>query len=558
MVNPENLEIQIDFDQALDLTTVDVSTFKVFGRWTGPRIDLTISMDNEDKQVTLLMDTQADPFNAGEWVTVSLNKGIKGANGEFMSKGFSWNFWIETKTGSLIQEKTKTIELRQAGETWLQTYGAYAGDLDNDGFSDLTIVNENTDDLRILLNDKTGDYKASDLEVYPMGEATPSPNEGADFNFDGDIDFAVCTAHDNELRVLFGDGEGSFYQKDDYTTGTNARGLAVLDFNGDGAEDIAIANRGTSNMTLFENDGSGEFSSINIDFDLSGEGESGLVAVDGNNDGMMDLFVGNYTSQEVAFLQGDGSGGFFVSSKTSLGGEDRPWMLAAGDFDGDGFADVASANAEGNSVTILLNDGNSSFQNFPLRLTHPDGLFPLAIDAGDLDGDGDLDLLVSYYSSVSYIVFENDGTGNFQAATVLKASKNASCAILHDRDNDGDLDISATDEGDDLLFLFENKEIENNVRSIIESLNSLTMSPNPYREEVQIEFELEESENMKLEVLDIEGKHVITLWEGKLSPGKRQWMWDGHNALGYEVSTGVYIVQMTLGKKLLSEKLIRK
>ena len=558
IVSPDNLEIQIDFDRALDLSTVDLSNFKVSGRWTGPRKDIVFSMVNDDRTVKLLLNTEADPFNAGEWVTVYLTKGIRAGNGAYLAKGYAWNFWIATALGSLDQEKIKTIELRKPGEGLLQAYGAYAGDLNDDHFTDLTIIDETSDDLRILLNDGYGDYDAANMEIIPMGQSTPSPNEGADFNGDGDIDLAVCTAHGNELRVLFGDGDGSFYEQVNYTTGQNARGLVVLDFNGDGAEDIVIVNRGSSNMNLFTNDGTGTFTRTTIDPDPNGMGESGLAAVDANNDGIQDLFVGNYTSREIALLLGDGDGNFTLSEKVSLTNNAQPWMIAAGDFNGDGLADVASANSHGHSMTVHFGDGGGHFTAHTLSVTVPSARFPLAIDAGDLDGDGDLDLVTSNYETATFAVFENDGSGDFTTSVkLLPASDLASCAILHDRDNDGDLDITGTDEGLDHVILFENK-LPTTTEAIPDEVIAFTISPNPFDQEFQVALELQETAEVQIEILDLHGRLLRQLQLGALSKGEHQFVWKGQDDRGTPLVSGVYWLQLSLGNQKVTRQLVKQ
>ncbi len=556
IANPEDLSISIEFDQALDLSTVDFSTFKITGRWTGPYREATISMENDNKTVRLLLDTEKQPFNAGEWVTVYLTKGIKSATGEFLPKGYVWNFWIATKPGSLAQTKVKTIELRQPGEGLLQAYGAYAGDLNQDHFSDLTVVNETSDDLRILLNDGSGDYSVEEMTILSMGTATPSPNEGADFNGDGDIDLAVCTAHDNELRVMFGDGEGSFYQQDDYETGENARGLAVLDYNGDGSEDILIVNRGSHDVCLFTNDGLGGFTKQTLDLDPNGFGESGLAVADANNDGIQDLFVGNYTSQEVVAFLGDGDGNFTMNDKYSLSGNDQPWMLCVGDFDGDGFADVASANSSGNSMSVHFNDGTGRFAAQFFSISHPQALFPLAIDAGDLDGDGDLDLVTSNYQSATFTIYENNGQGDFSVSVqVLRSSDKASCAILHDRDNDGDLDITATDEGLDHVLLFEN-QLDNTATQQLQAFRNFELRPNPVQNQLVVAFDLEEATLLDWRIIDAQGREIRSWPAQSWGAGHQQLHWDVRNQQGRSVSDGIYWLQARAGEQLRSYQLV--
>ena len=81
--------------------------------------------------------------------------------------------------------------------------------------------------------------------------------------------------------------------------------------------------------------------------------------------------------------------------------------------------------------------------------------FPFAIDAGDLDGDGDLDLIVSNFNG-DWHIYLNDGSAGFAAPSIIPPSSSASCAIMLDFDNDGDLDLVLIDEITDELIFLEN------------------------------------------------------------------------------------------------------
>ncbi len=536
--------ISLEFDMPLDLSSVDYSNFKVFGRWSGPA-ELTFSMSNNNQTVEM---TPFEPLFAGEWVTVIITKGVKSMAGEYMDYAYIWNFWIETGPGVFDQPKVETIELRQPGEGWLQTYGAYAGDLNNDGYSDLTVVNENTDDLRILLNDGEGGF--SDMETIQMGNLAPSPNEGADFDNDGEIDLAVSTAHQNEVRVLFGDGSGMFSNMDIYNTGSNAaRGLAIIEVNGDGHADIIIANRDGNNMSLLTNNGDGTFTVSN--FDPPGTGESGLVVADANNDGIQDIFIGMYSSSEIVLMLGNGEGGFTFSDNISINGQ--PWMLAVGDLNADGFADVVSANSFSNSTAIVLNDGNGGFESVTY-LSPPGADFAVATDVGDVDGDGDLDIITSYYGSANYGIFENDGLGNFTFVTFLEATGNASCAIFHDRDNDGDLDITATDETDDRIFLFENSPPVVGIHDL-DHLLSFKNFPNPFVELTNIQLELKEDAVVEVLIYNVLGNLVWGKQKTGFASETLNFQWNGRNQAGSLLPKGIYMVEVFVNSKSHSFKL---
>ena len=539
---PADGELIIDFDQAVDPSTANSSAIKVFGRWSGPAAG-TISLEENDSRIRFTPD---DPFIAGEWVTVTLTKGIQAISGVSMAKGYTWNFWIATSPGSLEQTKIDEFSMREPGEGLIQLYGAYAGDLNNDGYSDLTVVSEAADDLRILLNDGAGNY--DDFVIYPMGNLAPSPNEGADFNNDGEIDFAVGAAHNSEVRVLMGDGQGSFSSMTIYDTGNGPRGVAALDCNGDGYDDILTTNRISDNMNLLMNNGDGTF--VVNDLNPAGNGETSCAIADANNDGIPDVFVAMYSSKEIGILLGDGAGNFTLSDKVSVGG--RPWMAAAGDLNGDGNADMVSVNSEGNILVVAFGDGAGGLE--PVQTYAPDNYaFPVAIDLGDLDGDGDLDMVSSNYLSGNYTVFENDGSGAFTVVDVLEAPDKGSCAILHDRDNDGDLDITTTDEGIDIIQIFDNPGIVDDVFAPSISSFSFEILPNPASDNFVVKFQLEKKAEVLIELFDLLGQKQKTLYDGELGLGEHNILEEG---IVKKLAAGAYILKLTAGDEVGVQKVI--
>jgi hypothetical protein len=519
--------IAIRFEQPLEPSMVNDTTFRVFGRWSGPAAgELALSADSQT-----IAFTPAAPFFAGELVTVRLSRYLQGLAGETLPHGYAWEFGIRTAPGSLVQLPVDTIFLREPGEGLLQAYGAYAGDLNHDGFSDLTVINETADDLRILLNDGTGHYP--DMAVHPMGNSNPSPNEGADFNRDGHIDLAVTTAHDNELRVMFGDGQGNFTPPVFYPTGAGARGVAVPDCNGDGWDDIFITNRLASNINVLIND-SATFEQA-LTFTTVTTGESAVAAADANLDGITDMIVGAFTSGNVLLLLGQGDCTYVVSDIANVPGE--PWMVAAGDWNGDGFVDAASANSSGDVLSVLFGDGQGELSP-AVNYTHPMMDFPLAIDAGDLDGDGDLDLVTSNYMSSTFTVFQNNGSGVFSFAAVLHSPGNASCATLHDRDNDGDLDISGTDETDDVVTLWANPGVSGTSSPVATS--TLEVFPNPVTDRFHFMWNGRPSAHATLFLTDLLGRRY-DLGVRALQPGRlEQVQLDARP----DLSPGIYFLEI--------------
>lgn len=436
----------VRFDRALNRNSVGPGDLRVFGRWSGAAIG-SITLSEDDKTLSF---APSRPFSAGELVTATIPEGavLSGEGGAF-SPGYTWSFWVAAAPADLTFNPVSTIEVRRDGESSIQTYGAYAGDLDGDGWSDLILPNERAGDLRIMMNDRTGGYH--DFTVLPVPDANePSPNEGADFDGDGDIDFAVGNARGRFVAIYHGDGAGGLVHRQNLDAGGNVRGVCVLDLEGDGDPDLAATAFVGDAVAIFVNDGTGAFSP-GTPFDAGG-GEWSCAPGDVNGDGLMDLFIGSRGSLELAVMVSNGDGTFALSHLGSAGGD--PWMLASGDMNGDGHVDAVAVNAATSSLSVSFGDGAGGLT--PAALYPMDG-FPLAVDLGDLDGDGDLDVVGSDFETGEFVLFENRGDGTLtRLPAQLAASVAASCAILHDRDNDGDLDITGVDEVQDLLILFEN------------------------------------------------------------------------------------------------------
>ncbi|MFQ5608476.1 MAG: FG-GAP-like repeat-containing protein, partial [Candidatus Zixiibacteriota bacterium] len=280
---PPNSDILLTFDTPLDPLTVSDTTVRVYGRWSGPSSG-ALTLENANTQVRFNPD---EDFFYGEWITVALSKSVKSATGQPLASGYYSNFWTWTLKGTLDLEETGRVPVRLNGEGQVQTYGAYAGDFDDDGWSDLAVPNEISADMRVFHNDGAGDY--GPFTIYDMpGSSSPSANEGADFDRDGAIDIAIGSGGNNQLTVFFGDGLGGFLASTNYTAGSSVRGVAVLDMDADGLDDIITANRNASTLTWFRNNGDRTFAGA-VTIDPGGFGETACAAADANNDGIADL-----------------------------------------------------------------------------------------------------------------------------------------------------------------------------------------------------------------------------------------------------------------------------
>ncbi len=528
--------IVIDFDGAVDPATLDASSAMVFGRWSGVMKGQWL-FENDNTRMRFVHPKR--PFSAGEMVTVSLARHLAAPDGQTLGRGYAWQFWTRPRRASMDLEETDRLTVRQPGEGHIQTYGAYAGDFDADGYTDFAVPNEVANDIRVFMNDGTGGYGAFSVYPIPRG-AVPSTNEGADFNLDGHLDFAVGHSQGNLVSVFMGDGTGLLNEPANYQVEPGVRGLAVLDLDGNGYPDIATASRIDGRVSLLLNDGDGTFTHTET-FDPQSDGETAAAVADANEDGILDLFVGAFESGEMIVLLGDGEGSLTVHTRVAAGG--TPWMITTGDVNGDGHVDVVSANAWGSTASVLLGDG---LGNLSAPVTYPTGDFPLSIDLGDLDGDGDLDMVTSNFNGIDWTLYENLGDGTFGNRRSLSASNAASCAVFHDRDNDGTLDMTGIDELDDLLFFFTNTPLPTATETPPTTLPFALLPnyPNPFSDRTTLTFRLDEPAAVRLRIFDVLGREVRTLLDASRTTGMHTLTWDGIDHAGFKVPSGIYLYRL--------------
>jgi hypothetical protein len=226
---------------------------------------------------------------------------------------------------------------------------------------------------------------------------------------------------------------------------------------GDGRRDLVVTNEFSGDVSIFLNTVAAPFTTT-LRFradpgpygmtDLVGTlvahapvETTGVVAGDFDGDGVPDLVVLNAGANRFTLLRGDGTGGFFnPADATTYATDAQPIAAVAGDFNDDGHLDLAVLNQGSATVSIYLGDGTGGFQ---LATEVSAGNVPTGLSVRDVDGDGQLDLLVgNEFGDV--LTLQGKGDGTFQP--YRRASRAVTLAVA-DLNGDGQPDFVFADAG---------------------------------------------------------------------------------------------------------------
>jgi hypothetical protein len=151
----------------------------------------------------------------------------------------------------------------------------------------------------------------------------------------------------------------------------------------------------------------------------AGNAPQGMLSADFNGDGKLDLAVANVGSNTVSILLGNGDGTFQPQVVYQVGA--LPSGIVAADLNGDGKLDLVVANSSSNTVSILLGNGDGTFTG---TADNPaTGMDPASIAVGDFNGDGKLDLAVTNSGDNTVSILLANGDGTFQPQTTFAVGK---------------------------------------------------------------------------------------------------------------------------------------
>jgi uncharacterized protein (TIGR03437 family) len=332
----------------------------------------------------------------------------------------------------------------QAGATYATGFSVFFGvafDFNGDNNLDLAVLNSYSQTVSILLGRGDGTFAAP--VNYPVPQGAESLATG-DFNGDGHAD--VVVGGSQLLSMLFGNGDGTFRAAVNVPVTVAAYSMAAGDFNKDGKLDLAIGDTVGGTVSIVLGNGQGGFAS-EYDY-VAGYLPGEILATDLDGDGNLDVVIGsghpdilapNQYSDTVTAFFGRGDGTLIAAPVYPLDSNLGSMVLA--DFNGDGKPDVAAAARE---LWIMMSRGGGSFKT-PVKVTVPStgaSVPAIAVAAGDFNGDGKQDLVVGATNKAGVSVLLGNGDGTFQAPVQYPVGDDVTSVVVGDFNGDGKLDIA--------------------------------------------------------------------------------------------------------------------
>jgi type II secretory pathway component GspD/PulD (secretin) len=255
---------------------------------------------------------------------------------------------------------------------------------------DLAVANENDNTISILLNQDNGNFAAQAKSPFTLAKGETGPVSIAEGTFGNTVvnsngvtvspvDLVIANSTSNNVTVLLGNGDGTFTEAagSPYAVGTEPSSVVVADFNGDGNLDFAVANKGDNTISVFKGDGKGGFTAfpkspyaLQNNATITEKGPVAMATANFKNTTLpnltapeMDLAIANETTNNVTILLGsiDSNGNLLLTEANSspLAVGTTPVAIAAGDLNTDGIPDLAVVNQGDNSVSIILSSANA-------------------------------------------------------------------------------------------------------------------------------------------------------------------------------------------------------
>jgi hypothetical protein len=339
--------------------------------------------------------------------------------------------------------------------------------LNGDGRLDLVVANEKGGDVSVLLDDGRGGFSPSRGAPFPAGPS-PNDLASGDFNGDGRVDLAIANHEAQYLTVLLGDGRGVLAPAPSSPVAVVVRphvhGVATGDFNGDGYLDLVTDSWALDQVVVLFGDGKGRFATPGTYLPVGKHPYQRVRVADLNADGRADIVSPNLEGDNVTILLGDSTGNFRQPAGSPFPCGDSPFNVAIGDVTADGKPDLAIVNSPSSTsdrsgqdgLTVLIGDGLGAFTKMA-GSPFVTGRFPNMAAIGDVNGDGVADVAVSNPDGDSITVFTMSRVGTVASRALLSVAGHPKGLVLKDLNGDQKAEIVTTNNSVDSVTVISGK-----------------------------------------------------------------------------------------------------
>jgi len=271
-------------------------------------------------------------------------------------------------------------------------------------------------------------------------------------------DLVVANYDDNTVSIRLCLDDGTFGQEFHYTVGLNPAAVRTGDFNRDGLDDIAVVNSGTNTVSILKNLGVGANFSAATDYvvgTILNPNPSAIAIADVNGDGKLDLIVANHDEDSVSILFGLGGGLFGGATNNYAVGQGPSSVCVARMDTNSPYADIIVANTTDGTVTILYGATNGIFATSDTFEIEPLGdPQPVSVQVGDFNNDGFMDIATANFASNTVSIILQDVGNNFAVAANYPVGSAPKSLLLRDLNRDGIVDFAVANSGDDNVQVY--------------------------------------------------------------------------------------------------------